>query len=94
MCTYEQGKAIEAALISEAGKWDEALKMFPIGAMGLIDDATKRTAEYQEAKRQFDFAFAKQRLFSAEFTKRYKKEILAERAERRAKLMAERNDGQ
>lgn len=87
MYTYEQGKEMEAALISEVDKWDKVLKLFPRGKMGLIDDATKKTAEYQKSKRQFDYAFSKQRLFSAGFTKRYKKELLAERAERRAKLM-------
>ena len=84
-CTYEQGKEMEASLIREVDKWSEVLRQFPRGAMGLTDDAVKKTPEYREAKKRFDVAFAKQRLFSAEFTKRYKKEILSERAEKRKK---------
>jgi len=83
--TYEQGKEMEAALIREVDKWDAILKQFPRGVMGLTDDAVKKSPEYREAKAQFDAAFAKQRLFSAGFTKRYKKEMLAERAAQREK---------
>ena len=83
--TYEQGKEIESALICEVDKWSTVLRRFPRGPMGLTDDTVKKTPEYREAKNQFDAAFAKQRLFSAGFTKRYKKEMLAERAERRKK---------
>ena len=86
MYTYEQGKATEAELIREVDKWDLELQKFPRGIMGLIPDEVRRSEEFQQAKRQFDYAFSKQRLFSAGFTKRYKKEILAERAaKRRAK---------
>jgi hypothetical protein len=86
MYTYEEGKAIEAELISEVDRWDAVLKGFPRGVMGLVEDEAKKSPEFKQAKLQFDCAFAKQQLFSAGFTKRYVKEMLAERKAKRDAL--------
>ena len=85
--TYEQGKETEATLIREVDKWDAELQGFPSGPMGLTPDAVRKSVEYQNAKRQYDKAFSELRLFAAGFTKRYKKEMLAERREKRKALI-------
>ena len=63
-----------------------ALNKFPRGAMGLTPDAVKATPEWQLAKKAYNLAFEQSRAFNKFFTKAYKKEIAAERNERRAAL--------
>ena len=54
--------------------------------MGLTPDAVKATPEWQLAKKAYNLAFEQSRAFNKFFTKAYKKEIAAERNERRAAL--------
>ena len=82
--TYEQGKIIAANIMRDVDKWDEALQRFPRGEMGLIPDEIKNSDEYRTAKAQYDYYFSKLRIFNAGFTKRYKREMMAERKGKRA----------
>jgi len=80
---YKQQAAQLDISVSEASK---ALKQFPRGAMGLTPDAVKATPEWKIAKQRYDLAFHCSRKFNSWFTKAYKKELAAERNERRAAL--------
>ena len=79
---FEEAKAERDLLEKEANAASEALQVFPRGAMGLTPDAVTATPEYQAAKARFQKAFARQREFNAVFTKRFVKELRAERAKR------------
>lgn len=79
---FEEAKAEQALLEEEVDVADTALKAFPRGPMGLVPDVVKSTPEYQAAKARFQKAFARQREFNTVFTKRFAKELRAERAER------------
>lgn len=83
--TYEQGKEMQAEISADVDKWSAELQKFPKSIMGLTPDDVKKSEEFQNAKRNFDVAWAKQRLFNSGFVRRYKKEIHAEyRAKREA----------
>ena len=79
---FEEAKIEQARIEEEVVAADAALKTFPRGGMGLVPDAVKSTPEYQDANARFRRAFARQREFNAVFTKRFAKELRAERAER------------
>lgn len=84
--TYEMYKQAAAQLDARVSATSAALKKFPRGVMGLTPDAVKATPEWQQAKRAYSLAFEQSRKFNAFFVKNYKKEIAAERNERRAAL--------
>jgi hypothetical protein len=84
--TYEQGKIIAENLRKDVDKWDCELKKFPRDAMGLTPNDVKESREFKHAMGQFDYAFAKLRLFNAGFTRRYKREMLAEHKKKREML--------
>lgn len=70
----ESSNALNAFVASHGGA----------GQMGLTPDHVKAMPEYQALKRSFDIAFAALRNFNAMYTKKYKRELAAERAARRA----------
>lgn len=79
---FEEAKAEGALLENEVNAADEALKAFPRGTMGLVSDVVAATPEYRAAKTRFQKAFTRLREFNAVFTKRFAKELRAERASR------------
>ena len=81
---FEAAKIERAAIDSEVDAASEALRTFPRGAMGLVTDAAKATPEYRAANARYQRAFARQRDFNTSFTKRFTKELRAERTQRDA----------
>ncbi len=79
---FEEAKARQALLNEEVDVADAALNAFPRGPMGLVPDVVRSTSGYRAAKASFQEAFARQREFNAMFTKRFARELRAERAER------------
>lgn len=90
--TYAIAKIAAAAIDAELSAAGAALKAIPgvgSGPMGLTPDAVKFSPEYRTAKSALDAAKARSRAFYAAFSKRYAKEIRADRdAARAAKLAA------
>ena len=78
---FEVAKAESALLEKEVDAASAALQVFPRGPMGLVSEATP---EYRAAKARFQKAFARLRAFNAVFTKRFAKELRAERSQRYA----------
>lgn len=79
---YEDAKAQRDALEEEMSLATAEIKSFPRGAMNLVPDHVKASPEYRSAKLRTDRAFAKLRAFNAEFVKRFKEEIRADRSSR------------
>lgn len=79
---FEAAKTEQAAIEKEVDAASETLRAFPRGPMGLVPDAVKATPEYRAANARFQRAFARQREFNTVFTKRFAKELRAERASR------------
>jgi hypothetical protein len=79
---FEDAKAEGALLEKEVDAADAALKVFPRGTMGLVSETVTSTPEYRAAKTRFQKAFARLREFNAVFTKRFAKELRAERSQR------------
>lgn len=82
LAAFKEAKATGDVLDKEVDAASDALRAFPRGAMGLVPDAVTSTPEYRAAKVRFQKAFARQREFNAVFTKRFAKELRAERANR------------
>lgn len=81
--TFQEAKAEAERLEKEADAASDVLRAFPRGGpMGLVPDAVKATPEYRAAKAHFQQAFERQRAFNATYTKRFAKELQAERAKR------------
>ena len=83
---YEEAKAEGALLEQEVDAADALLKAFPRSPLGGTTDAARATPEFRAAHSRFQRAFAALRAFNAVFTKRFAKEIRAERAERYSRL--------
>jgi hypothetical protein len=81
--TYQEARAQADALNADATKLGQALQLFPRSPAGLVTDETRLSPEYQAAKQAYAVAFKKLRDFNAVYTKRYAKEIAADRAARR-----------
>lgn len=81
---FEAAKVESAAVEAEVNTADEALRSFPRGPMGLTPESVAASPEYRAANARYQKAFARQRAFNATFTKRFAKELRAERAARDA----------
>lgn len=80
--TFADAKAIRDRLYLEASTAGAVLKSFPKGPMGLTPDAVKVSTEFRAAKARYAAAFGTLRAVNAMMTKRYAKELRAERAAR------------
>lgn len=89
---YEQAKKIRDELEAEVAKHQKALKGYPKGEMGLTPDEIKNSPEYKAHKQNFNNAFEKLRTFNASFTKKFKKQIAADR-DARFEMLKKQNDG-
>lgn len=81
--SFDEAKRQADALWTAAGTAGARLDAFPKGPDGLTPDAVKATPEWRSAKADCDASLARLRAFNAVFTKRFKRELTAER---RAKL--------
>ena len=81
---FEEAKTEQALLEAESDAAGAALKVFPKGPMGLTPDVVRATPEYRAAKARSDKAFQRLRDFNGVFTKRFAKELRAERDARYA----------
>lgn len=79
---FEDAKAEHAQIEQEVDAASDALQVFPRGPMGLTPDAVTATPEYRAAKTRYAKAFARQRAFNEVFTKKFAKELRAERDKR------------
>lgn len=77
--TYTEAKIIKSQLEAENSVWSKRLSVFPKGPMGLTPDHIKFSPEYREVKENFDKSWKYMRDFNGWFTKKFKKEIAAER---------------
>lgn len=82
---FEAAKAQQSQLEQEVEEAGAGLRDFPRGAMGLTPDAVKTSPAYRAAKARFDRAFARLRAFNATFTKKFARELRAERSRRFAR---------
>lgn len=57
---------------SNVDKWSNILKSFPRGDFGLTPDVIKATAEYKEAKQQYNYWFEQLRAYNKQFLKTHK----------------------
>lgn len=81
---FEQAKAIAAQFEAQVRTASEALQVFPrTGSMGMTPDEVKFSPEFSQAQSTFDWAFKQQRAFNSVFLRRFKKELAAERRQRR-----------
>lgn len=81
--TYQEAK-LQAEMLWEAHRLagknlKDFLDKHPKGPMGLTPDLVKKSPEYIKLKAAYDKAFQTLRTFNAAYTKRYAKEIRAER---------------
>lgn len=80
--TYEEAKAIRDKLTAKMEPPGAILRAFPKGAMGLTPDHIKASDAYRNARAEYEAARRALQSFNAVFTKVFKKEIQAERADR------------
>ena len=74
-------KALETAL-DVADKALKAFDSYGKSEMGMTPDHVKAMPEWQQAKKDFDLAFAQLRNFNGWYVKTFKKEIAQERKEK------------
>jgi len=79
---FEDAKAEGALLEKEVDAADVVLKAFPRSPLGGASEAARATPEFRAANARFQKAFAALRAFNAVFTKRFAKELRAERSKR------------
>jgi hypothetical protein len=79
---FEDAKVEHAQIEAEVDAASDALQVFPRGPMGITPAAVAATPEYRAAKTRYAKAFARQRAFNEVFTKKFAKELRAERDKR------------
>lgn len=87
--SYAINKAHAALLNDDYTAAIRNLKAIPgvgSGPMGLTPDDVRARPDYRFAKQVMDKAFAELRAFNAVYVKRFKKELAAERLEKRSQL--------
>ena len=80
---YHVAKSVKAGIEADVEKAGDALEKFPRGPTGLTPDHVKFSPEYRAAKSTFDTHFNRLRNFNKTFVKTFKKEITADRRQRR-----------
>lgn len=82
MSFFDVAKQSKTMLESALDGADKALKAFDQygkNEMGMTPDFVKAMPEWQQAKKEFDKAFAELRTFNGWYVKTFKKEIAADR---------------
>ncbi len=82
MSAYQIAKQSKIVLETALDSADKTLKSFDSygkSSFGLTPDHVKAMSEWQQAKADFDRAFAELRAFNGWYMKTFKKEILQER---------------
>ena len=78
----KQGKAILENALDAADKALKAFDKYGKNQMGMTPEHVKEMPEWQQAKKEYDKAFAELRNFNGWYVKTFKKEIAAERKEK------------
>ena len=81
--TYQEAKNARDVLDSDVGRLGAILRAYPKGPMNLTPDTIRATPEWKAVKAEFDSAFQRLRKFNAAFVRTFKKEIQAERRNRK-----------
>lgn len=74
----KQSKAVLESALDDADKALKAFDSYGKTEMGLTPDFVKAMPEWQQAKNEFDKAFAELRTFNGWYMKTFKKEIAAD----------------
>ena len=85
MSLFHIAKQSKTMLENALDAADKALKAFDKygkSEMGMTPDFVREMPEWQQAKKEFDKAFAELRNFNGWYVKTFKKEITAERKEK------------
>ena len=85
MSLFHAAKQSKTMLENALDAADKALKAFDKygkNEMGMTPDFVREMPEWQQAKKEFDKAFAELRNFNGWYVKTFKKEIAAERKEK------------
>lgn len=80
MPTFAIAKAARDQLTMQVNAASAKLNAYPKGKMGLTDDAAKNTVEWKRDNAAYQAAFKNLQNYNSTFTKKYKKELAAERA--------------
>lgn len=75
----KQSKAMLESALDDADKALKAFDQYGKSEMGLTPDFVRAMPEWQQAKKEFDKAFAELRAFNGWYVKTFKKEIAADR---------------
>jgi len=78
----KQSKKVLETALDVADKALKAFDSYGKSEMGLTPDHVKAMPEWQQAKKDFDLAFAQLRNFNGWYMKAFKKEIAQERKEK------------
>jgi len=78
----KQSKTMLENALDVADKVLKAFNQYGKSGMGMTPDFVKAMPEWQQAKKEFDKAFAELRNFNGWYVKTFKKEIAAERKEK------------
>lgn len=81
--TYDEAKAARAKLEAVAQRLSDRLNSYPRGPMGMTPDHIKATKEWKDEYRAYHVAAGKLREFNRRMVKAFRREMQAERAERR-----------
>jgi hypothetical protein len=79
---FQQAKTKADFLWNQAKQFGEALQKFPKGPMGLTPEDVAKSPEYRMALALYNRANEASRNFNTVYTKQFKKELAAERANR------------
>jgi len=80
--SFEEAKAESDLIEKEVDEADRVLQTFPKSPIGGVSDEVRSTPEFRAASARFQKAFARLRSFNKIYTKRFDKELRAERAAR------------
>lgn len=83
--SFDEARKKADSINAELDLASTALQRFPRSPIGLVSDEVRLSQEYRDAKNAYDQVFARLRKFNEVYTKRFSKELLAERDKRRAK---------
>lgn len=83
MQDYKSAKEIKSALEKRVSEHSSALKKFPTNSMGMVHESVRNTPEFKKAKQDYHSSFSELQKVNQVFTKKFKKEYIAEREQTR-----------
>ena len=85
MISYEIAKEHGKTLDSICSEYSKKLNSYPKNEMGLVIEEVRLSGEYQALKRDFEKSFKELQEFNKWFLKKFKKEYLKDRQQKRFK---------